>query len=334
MDKTIIAIDAMGGDNAPYEIVKGTINAINKWDFSAILVGDETAIKAELDKYAFDNDKVQVVHSNTVIENCEQPTVAIKEKKDSSMVMALNLVKEGKASAIISAGNTGAYLAGATLIIGRIRGVKRPCLGAMLPCQSEVGHTLLVDCGATIDAKPEYINQFAKIGSIYFEGMFDVSKPTVGLVNIGTEETKGNEQTLAVHELLKENDINFIGNIEGRDIALGGANVVVADAFVGNVILKTFEGLGKFFTNSLKKNLFSSTMSKIGALLSKNSLEQMKKDFDYKSVGGAPFLGLKGLVVKAHGSSDAYAFENAIKQCIKFEEKEIVSKIQKAFEER
>ncbi len=325
MKETKIAIDAMGGDNAPAEIIKGTIASIKKNDFIAILVGNQDEINEELLKYEYDSSKIQIVHANTVIGNCEQPTVAIKEKKDSSMVMALNLVKEGKADAVLSAGNTGALLTGATVIIGRIRGVKRPCLGAMIP--SNNGYTLLVDCGANLDAKPDVLEQFAQMGSVYYGEMFGKEKPTVGLVNVGTEETKGTDQVKETYELLSKSNLNFIGNIEGRDIFLDNIDVIVADAFVGNVILKSCEGFAKLFSQNLKESLTSKLKYKIGALICKGALNDFKNKFDYKSVGGAPFIGLKGLVVKAHGSSDARAFEGAISQCLKFNEKDIVNKI-------
>ncbi len=325
MKKTKIAIDAMGGDNAPVEIIKGTVSAVNKNDFIALLVGDEKTINEELTKYKYDKTKIEVVPSKTIVENCDQPTKAIKEKKDSSMVIALNLVKEGRADAVISAGNTGALLTGATLIVGRIKGIKRPCLGALLPSNND--YTLVVDCGANLDAKPEMLVQFAQMGSIYYSEMFDKKESSIGLVNIGAEESKGNEQVKATYELLKNSNLNFIGNIEGRDIALSNVDVVVADAFVGNVILKTYEGVGKLFSNTLKKHLTANLKYKIGALISKGALNNLKNAFDYKNVGGAPFLGLKGLVVKAHGSSDARAFESAIMQCLKFDEKDIVNKI-------
>ncbi|MFV0519051.1 MAG: phosphate acyltransferase PlsX [Lachnospirales bacterium] len=322
-----IAIDAMGGDNAPFEIIKGTIDALKTMDFKALLVGDEVAISSELAKYEYNKDKIEIIPSQSVIENCEQPTVAIKEKKDSSMVVALNLVKEGRADAIISAGNTGALLTGSTLIIGRIKGIKRPCLGVTLPTKK--GYTLLVDCGANVDAKPENLLQFAQMGYVYYKEMFDKENTTVGLINIGEEETKGNEQVKATYELLKNSSLNFIGNVEGRDIPLKGVDVVVADAFVGNVVLKTFEGLGKMFTDILKESLTEKFLYKIGALLSMGALNNMRAKFDYKTIGGAPFLGLNSLVVKAHGSSDARAFKGAINQCLKFKEKDIINKIAK-----
>ncbi len=331
MKTTRIAIDAMGGDNAPVEIIKGTLDALKQNNFTALLVGDEVKIKEELKNYSYDESKIEVIPSYSIIENCEQPTIAIKEKKDSSMVVALNLVKDGHADAVISAGNTGALLTGATLIVGRIKGIKRPCLGAVLPTANK--HTLLVDCGANVDAKPEFLKQFAQMGSVYYKEMFDKDSPSVGLINIGAEESKGNAQTKETYELFSKSDFNFIGNIEGRDIALEKIDVVVADAFVGNVILKTYEGVGKLFANTLKEQLMSNIKYKIGALISKGALNNLKNTFDYKNVGGAPFLGLKGLVVKAHGSSDARAFKGAIVQCLKFDEKEIVNKITESIQD-
>ncbi len=320
-----IALDAMGGDNAPMENVEGAVKFTNNNDSKVILVGDEASIKNELSKYNFDKNKIEIIHTSQVVDNCEQPTVAIKEKKDSSMVVAINLVKEGRADAVVSAGNTGALLTGATMIIGRIKGIKRPCLGAMIP--GKTTYSLLVDAGANIDPKPEYLVQFAKMGSVYYSEMMDKKNPVVGLANIGVEDNKGNELTKTTFPLLKDAGLNFMGNVEVRDIMLNEADVIVSDAFTGNVILKVAEGTGKAFADVLKQNLMSKSVYKIGALLSKGALKGVKAHFDYEEVGGAPFLGLKGLVVKAHGSSNAYAFNGALNQAKKFVERDIAQKI-------
>lgn len=322
----VIVVDAMGGDNAPVEIVKGAVNASKEIDFKIALVGKEDVIKAELAKYKYDEEKISVVNASEVIENCDVPTVAIKRKKDSSMVVGMNMLKRGEAAAFVSAGNTGALLTGATVIVGRIKGVERPALGTMLP--TEKGHTLLIDAGANVDAKPSYLAQFATMGSVYVENVMGIKEPKVGLVNIGAEREKGNAVVKETYGLLEEQKgINFIGNVEARDISKGDADVIVCDAFVGNVILKLMEGFGKSILRIIKKELLADFISKIGAGLSFGAFKRIKKYFDYDDVGGAPFLGLKALVVKAHGSSDHKAIRGAILQCTKFIEGDIVNKI-------
>jgi glycerol-3-phosphate acyltransferase PlsX len=322
----IIAIDAMGGDNAPIEIIKGAVQASKTIGYKLALVGKEDIINSELKKYSYDTDKISVVNATEIIENCDVPTVAIKKKKDSSMVVGLNMVKRGEAAAFISAGNTGALLTGATVIVGRIKGIERPALGTLLP--TEKGHTLLIDAGANVDAKPSYYPQFAIMGSVYVENVLGKASSRVGLVNIGTEEEKGNQAVKEAHALLKSTKgINFVGNTEARDISLGDVDVVVCDAFVGNVILKVMEGFGKSILRIIKREIMAGLLSKLGALLASGAFKRIKQYFDYDSVGGAPFLGLKGLVVKAHGSSDAGAVVGAIRQCESFLDNDIVNKI-------
>jgi len=326
--KNVIAIDAMGGDNAPAEIIKGAIEAINeRADIKLRLFGDKDKIETELNKYTYNKEKITVVNATEVIETCEVPTVAIRKKKDSSMVVGLNMVKKGEAAAFVSAGNTGALLTGATVIIGRIPGVERPALGTMLPTVRG-GLSLLIDAGANVDAKPNYLVQFAKMGSVYVENIFGIKNPKVGLINIGVEEEKGNALVKETYPLLKEAEgINFAGNLEARDIPDGQVDVMVADAFVGNVALKLMEGFGKGMLQVIKKELMSDFMSKLGAVMAKGAFKRVKGYFDYADVGGAPFLGLKALVVKAHGNSDARAIKGAIKQCVSFIDKDIVNKI-------
>lgn len=326
MKDIIIAVDVMGGDNAPVEIVKGCVDAIKKFDVKLALVGIEEKIKEELSKYSYDKDKIEIVNATEVIATDEVPTAAIKQKKDSSMVVGLNLVKEGKASALVSAGNTGALLTGATVIIGRIKGIERPVLATMLP--NEVGASLLMDSGANVDAKASYLAQFAKMGSIYMESVMNIKNPKVGLVNIGAEKEKGNALTKEAYDLIEQSGVNFVGNVEAREISRGVVDVLVCDAFVGNVILKFAEGFAKSLLKMIKKELMSSLSSKIGALLSMKAFKNLKKSFDYAEVGGAPFLGLKGLVVKAHGSSDHRAICAAINQCIKFANSDFINKLQ------
>lgn len=326
MSEIIIAIDAMGGDYAPFEVVKGCVEALDKNDITLILVGKEDIIKDELNKYSYNKDKIQVVNASQIIGTDEVPTSAIKNKKDSSIVVGLNLLKQGKAQAFVSAGNTGALLTGATVIVGRIKGIERPALGTLLP--NAKGVSFLIDSGANVDSKPVYLTQYAKMGSIYMQNIMKVENPKVGLINIGAEKEKGNALTKEAYDLLENADINFTGNVEARDIASGVVDVMVCDAFVGNVILKYSEGFGNAILAMVKKELMSSFISKVGAILSLKAFKRLKKHFDYSEVGGAPFLGLKALVVKAHGSSNSKAIVGAISQCKTFIENDIINKIQ------
>lgn len=328
MSDIIIAVDAMGGDNAPFEIVKGCVTSSKEHkNIKIILVGRDADVQRELSKYEYDSSKITVVNADEVIATDEVPTSAIKNKKNSSMVVGLNLVKSGDAAAFISAGNTGALLTGAVTIIKRIKGVERPALGTLMPMENGKS-SLLIDAGANVDAKPSYLVQFAKMGSVYMENVMGIKNPKVGLINIGAEKEKGNTLTKETYELLEQADINFTGNIEARDLFLGEVDVMVCDAFVGNVVLKFAEGFAKSIMRIIKKELLSSFVSKIGALLSAGSFKRLKKFFDYSKVGGAPFIGLSGLVVKAHGNSEEKDIVGAINQCIKFIESNIVNKIQ------
>lgn len=329
MQKAItIAVDAMGGDNAPKEIVKGAVLAVHdKKGIKVILVGKEEVILNELNGYEYDKERIIIVNADDNITNNESPVLAIRRKKNSSIVVALNLVKTGEADAFVSAGSTGAVLAGGQLIIGRIKGVERPPLAPIIP--TIAGASLLVDCGANVDARPSHLVQFAKMGSIYMENVLGIKNPKVAIVNIGAEEEKGNALVKETFPLLKDlPDINFIGSIEARDIPYGYADVIVCEAFVGNVILKLYEGLGSALIKKIKEGLMSTTRSKIGALLSKSALKNTLKAFDYSQYGGAPLLGLKGLVVKTHGSSKSNEIRNSIIQCVTFTEQEIKDKIE------
>jgi len=322
-----VAVDAMGGDNAPVEIVKGAVLAVQENNnVKVFLVGREDVIKAELAKYTYDESLIEVVHAEEVIETGEPPVMAIRKKKDSSIVKAMYLVKDGTCDAFVSAGSTGAVLVGGQVIVGRIKGVERPPLAPLIPTQK--GVSLLIDCGANVDARASHLVQFAKMGSIYMENVMGVKNPRVGLVNIGAEEEKGNALVKETYPLLKEcEDINFIGNVEARDIPAGAADVVVCEAFVGNVILKTYEGVAATLMKEIKGGMMSSLRSKIGALLVKPALKKTLKKFETKEHGGAPMLGLKGLVVKTHGSSESVEIKNSILQCITFKEQEISEKI-------
>lgn len=326
-DKVIIALDAMGGDYAPVETVHGAVDAVAEHpEIKVILVGKQDEIEKELQKYSYNKENIEVVNATEIIEMGEVPTKAIREKKDSSLVVAMKLVHDGQADAVVSAGSTGAILVGGQLVVGRIKGIKRPALAPFLP--SKKGFSLLIDCGANVDARPEHLVQFAQMGTVYFENVMGKKNPTVGIVNIGTEEEKGNQLVKETYPLLKECEgINFIGSVEAREIASGGADILVCEAFVGNVILKFFEGVALTFLGCIKEGLMSSLRTKLGALMVKPALKGLVKTFDVSSQGGAPLLGLKGLVVKAHGNSKAKEIKTALCQCIAFKENSINEKI-------
>ena len=322
-----VAVDAMGGDNAPVEIVKGVVDAVQANDHVKVyLTGQEELVRRELEKYTYPADRIEVVNATEVIETAEPPVMAIRRKKDSSIVRALNLVKDGTCDAFVSAGSTGATLVGGQVIVGRIKGVERPPLAPLIP--TEKGCALLIDCGANVDARPSHLVQFAKMGSVYMESVMGISNPRVGIVNIGAEEEKGNALVKETYPLLKNcPDIHFIGSVEARDIPAGAADVIVCEAFVGNVILKMYEGVGRSLIHKVKEGMMTSLRSKIGALLVKPALKETLKAFDLEQYGGAPLLGLKGLVVKTHGSSKAVEIKNSILQCITFSEQNINQKI-------
>ena len=326
-DKVIIALDAMGGDYAPVETVHGAVDAVAEHpEIKVLLVGKQDEIEKELQKYSYNKENIEVVNATEIIEMGEVPTKAIREKKDSSLVVAMKLVHDGQADAVVSAGSTGAILVGGQLVVGRIKGIKRPALAPFLP--SKKGFSLLIDCGANVDARPEHLVQFAQMGPVYFENVMGKKNPTVGIVNIGTEEEKGNQLVKETYPLLKECEgINFIGSVEAREIASGGADILVCEAFVGNVILKFFDGVALTFLGCIKEGLMSSLRTKLGALMVKPALKGLVKTFDVSSQGGAPLLGLKGLVVKAHGNSKAKEIKTALCQCIAFKENSINEKI-------
>lgn len=330
---TRVALDAMGGDNAPGEIVKGAIDAIHKRkDIKVFLVGQEDLIEKELKQYTYEKDQIEIVNATEVIETAEPPVMAIRKKKDSSIVVAMNMVKKGEADAFVSAGNSGAVLVGGQLIVGRIKGIERPPLAPLLP--TATGVSLLIDCGANVDARPSHLVQFAKLGSIYMEHIMGIQNPRVAIVNIGAEEEKGNALVKETFPLLKECEgINFVGSIESREIPNGMADVIVCEAFVGNVILKLYEGVGSVLIRKVKQGMMTSLRSKIGALLVKPALKETLKSFDASEHGGAPLLGLNGLVVKTHGSSKAKEVSNSIIQCVTFKEQNINEKIRECIKE-
>lgn len=325
--KVRVAVDAMGGDNAPVEIVKGAVDAVlARKDIEVILVGIEDRVKKELSNYTYPQEQIRVVHASEIIATEEPPVMAIRKKKDSSIVVAMNLVKHGEADAFVSAGSSGAILVGGQLLVGRIKGIERPPLAPVIP--TEKGVSLLIDCGANVDARPSHLVQFAKMGSIYMENVVGIKNPKVAIVNIGAEEEKGNALVKETFPLLKNcPDINFIGSIEAREIPSGYADVIVCEAFVGNVILKLYEGVGSIFKRMIKQGLMSTAISKVGALLVQSAIKKTLKAFDASEYGGAPLLGLNGLVVKTHGSSKAKEIKNSIIQCVAFKEQQINEKI-------
>ncbi|AGB41367.1 fatty acid/phospholipid synthesis protein PlsX [Halobacteroides halobius DSM 5150] len=307
-----IAIDAMGGDDAPLEVVKGAVQASSDIKGQIILLGLKEKIKTELNKYNYPEDKIEIYHTSQTISMDESPARALRKKKDSSVVVGAKLVKEGRADAFVSAGNTGAVMAAGTLKVGRIQGVKRPAIATVFPGLK--GETLVLDVGANADSKPEHLVQQAQMGQIYAKEILHKSNPTVGLLSIGEEAKKGNQLTKETYPKLKELDnINFVGNVEGRDIFTGEYDVILSDGFVGNVVLKTSEGLSSAIFKIIKKEIQASWLSKLGGLLLKPAFNRIKKKMDYTEYGGAPLLGVNGVTIIGHGSSNAKAIANAIK---------------------
>lgn len=326
-EEIIVALDAMGGDNAPNAMIKGAVDAVNlKNNIKVLLVGKSDIISKELALYKYPSNQIEIVNASEVIETAEHPVMAIKKKKDSSMVVGLHLVKEKKADAFVSAGNSGALLTGGLGIIGRIRGIERPPFGTLFPVKG--GVSLLADSGANVDCRPSHLVQFAKMGSIYMEHVVGIQNPRVAILNIGAEEEKGNSLVKETFPLLKEcTDINFIGSIEAREIPNHYADVIVCDGFVGNCVLKLYEGLASTLLGLIKNSLKANVISKLGAVLALPSLKKSLKSFDVSQYGGAPLLGLNGLVVKTHGSAKAKEVTNTIFQCETFKAQEINEKI-------
>ncbi len=319
MDNIVtVALDAMGGDNAPRAAVQGAVEALNSFEnLRVILVGKEDIIKKELEGLAYPTDRLKINNATEVIETGEAPVKSIQKKKDSSLVVAMRLVKDEEADAVVTAGNTGSVLVGGQLIVKREQGVERSPIATAIP--TEKGVSLLIDSGANMDTRPSHLLQFALMGQAYAEKMFDKKAPTVGLLNVGAEEEKGNALTKEAYSLLKSrSDINFIGNIEGNEVSKGKADVIVADGFAGNLILKMYEGVSSTVFKSIKEVFMTNARTKLGALLIKNALNEKLKKFDADKYGGAPLLGLRGLVVKSHGNSKADSFKTAIGQCAEF----------------
>ena len=318
-----LIIDAMGGDNAPLEIVKGVVESLNaRDDFSVILTGQLKAVEEELSKYDYPSDRVEIVDAPEVISMDEHPVEAIRKKKNSSMVVGQLLLKEKKGDAFITFGSTGACLACAQLRVGRIKGIIRPALAPVLPNKNK--GVMLIDCGANMDCKPNNLAQFAVMGSIYMEKVVGVENPKVGLASVGTEDAKGNEVTKEALALIREqNLVNFLGNAEGRDI-VDRVDVMVSDGFAGNFMMKGLEGFGEFIISTMKKSFTSSLRCKIGALLLKPALKDLKQAIDYNAYGGAPLLGIDGVVIKGHGSAKAKTVGPTIDQAIKIVQADVV----------
>jgi glycerol-3-phosphate acyltransferase PlsX len=320
-----IAVDAMGGDLAPREIVLGAVAACRELNAEVILVGNEAAIKQELQGTSVTGLKLEVCHASEVIAMDEHPANAVRRKKDSSLVIANSLVKQGKAAGVISAGNTGAAMTASLFSLGRIKGVERPAIASPMP--TKTGVSVLLDAGANADCEPENLVQFAMMGAVYAERVLNLKSPRIGLLSIGEEETKGNKLILEAHRLLKESGLNFIGNIEGRDVHRGVCEVIVCDGFVGNIVLKLSEGLSTVLFGQIKEGIKSGPVAMLGGTLLKNVFQGLKNRLDYTEYGGAPLLGLDGVSIISHGSSNAKAVKNAIRAALKAVREDVVAKI-------
>ena len=321
-----IIVDMMGGDNAPLAVLEGAAQAVKEYGVQLIGVGNEALVRKTAAEHNIPLDGIELVNCTEVIDMCDEPARAIRQKKDSSIVVGLNMLKDGKGDAFVSAGSTGALVVGGTLIVKRIKGVKRPAIGTVVPCKD--GCFMMLDSGANHDCRPEMLRQFGLMGSVYMKRILGVPNPRVGLVNIGVEETKGTELQVEAYGLMKEAGYNFIGNVEAREVPLGGCDVAVCDGFTGNIILKTTEGLAKLFMSEIKAIFMKSLPNKLAAAVVKKDLGAFKRKFDSAEYGGALLLGTKKPVIKAHGSSDAKAFYNAIRQAISCCENNIIGEME------
>lgn len=325
MAKIKVAMDAFGGDNAPDEVIKGAAKAVKSYGVEIVLCGEEKAVRERMKALGVSEEGISVKDAEGVIRIEDTPTDIRKSKLNSSMGVAFQMVKNGEADAFISGGSTAALVVGGTTIIGRIKGIKRPSLAPIIPSVNQ--SYILLDGGANVDCRPEMLRQFAVMGSVYMDKIMNVQSPRVGLLNVGSEEEKGRELELESYKLLKEAPVNFIGNIEGREAALGGCDVLVTDGFTGNIYLKTVEGMGKFMKLSLKQLFFKNIGTKIGAAFTMKGIKQLSQKMDYRETGGSPLLGTAKPVIKAHGSSDATAFMNAVRQAKEFIENNVIEEI-------
>ena len=325
-----IVVDAMGGDNYPSAPVGGAVDAVGRAEgFQVILAGDENVIRDELAKCGYTGERISVLPCTEVIEMAEPPVEAIRKKKDSSIVRGLTMLRTKDASAFVSAGSTGAVIAGAQVIVGRIGGIRRAPLAMLIP--TEKGISLLLDCGANVDARPDQLVGFAKMGSVYVEHVLGKKDPTVGIINIGTEDEKGNALVKETIPMLRASDVNFIGSVEARDIPAGGTDVLVCEAFTGNIVLKMYEGTASMFKRMLSSSLKSSVRGMVGGALIKPVLKEALKAYDASEYGGAPVLGLNGLVVKTHGNSTRKEIANAVLQCLAYEKGKVTKRMREAF---
>ncbi len=326
-----ILVDAMGGDNAPVAIVKGCVDAVNsEKGYDITIIGDMSVINGVLSDEDYDKRRIAIRHTTEIITNDDKPTTAIKIKKDSSMVVGVNMLKKKEGDAFLSAGNTGALLAASLLLIGRMKGVLRPALGAVIPTKG--GETLLIDAGLNSAVRAESYVQFANFGTEYMKALYELDNPTVGLINIGSEDTKGTPEVKEAHVLLKKTNLNFVGNLEGNDIIEGKAKIVVCDGFVGNILLKFLEGTGMYFLDSIKSMVKRNTFSKIAGAILKKDLKKFFTPMDPDIVGGAPILGVNGLIIKSHGSSNALTIKNVISKTARLAHADITGHIKMTLE--
>lgn len=327
-----IAVDGFGGDNAPLCVLEGSAQAVKEYGVEILMTGKEEELKKVAQEHQISLEGITIVPTDDVIEVCDDPTSILNEHENCSMAVAMKLVRDGQADAFVSAGSTGAIVVGASMIVKRLRGIKRVAIAPIIP--SQTGCFMLIDGGANLECRPEMFLQFGMMGSIYMNKIMKVASPKVGLVNVGEEETKGRDLQLEAYHLLKDSSLNFVGNVEARDIPLGKADVIVADGFSGNIILKLTEGLAKFLMSGLKGIFLGSTKGKIAAMLTMKDMKKFKQKMDYKEYGGAALMGASKPVIKAHGSSDGYAYKNAIRQAKEFAQLDVVGEISKALQEQ
>ena len=321
-----IIIDTMGADLGPKEVIKGSLDAVKEYGIEVILVGKEDIIKKELENHEYPQDKVTILHAEDVVSNEDDPGIVVRRKKQSSMVVGAKALADGLGDGFISTGSTGALLASGLFIVKRIKGIDRAALSVLYPTLN--GFSLLLDAGANADCKPEYLYQFALMGSIYMEKVMGIDSPTIGLINVGSEKGKGNILTKETYDIMEASDLNFLGNIEARDLPEGVVDIILSDGFVGNIVLKLTEGMAHSIFSILKEQFTKNLKTKIGASILKPELAIIKARMDYREYGGAPLLGISKPIVKAHGSSDAFAFKNGINQLIKFIEKDVIKIIE------